>query len=895
MVGGTALDSARLSSIPPDGGPILAKGATLGRYMIIEPLGRGGMGIVYAAYDPTLDRRVAVKVLKHVSLTAGEETRLLNEGMAMAKLSHPNVVAVHDVGTFELGMFVAMELVEGETLRAWARKPHPWPEIVGMYLQAGRGLAAAHRAGIVHRDFKPDNAIVGADGRLRVVDFGLALTREDSEPTGPTWSEEGLTGTAEMAEMAGTPRYCPPEQLEGKSVDARADQYAFCASLWEALFGEPPFAGGDLLSRLAHAWDTVPRAPAGKGVPDRIVAALTRGLSPEVHDRFATMGDLLALLAPDPRKKRGLLVAAAFGAAVLAAALSSAAARVLGPSQVCVGAEKELAGVWNDDRRAAIERALVASGKPWAHAMAVSLSKVLDTYASEWTDMRRDACEATHVRRAQSEALLDRRVECLGERAAELRSVTMRMSEPRDGLLDDAPRAVYALTPLGGCADTAALLAPIPPPADVETRAQVERVRMDLADARAMKHLGQYADAKPLLRDLVARAGATHYQPLEAEALEELGDDLEELGEVPDSVDALHRALLAAERGTDRARAASVMVGLVWDLGMDQDQYARAHEYGDHAQALLDGLGGDPSLEAVLDGYQSAVLRRERKLPEALERARTTAAKRREVLGTDHPKYASDLNNIAAVLADLGQYDEMLPLTEEAIAILAHTLGEHHPKYLTILANHAAALDLRGRSEEARVVLERALHLLAEDLGPDHFRTASVEWSLAVVEVNLGHDAVAEGYLRHALGVAEHAGINQNVGNYAATLAEVLVNEGRFEEAEASARRAMTLLEEGSDNWQSARSSLAEAVLDQGRPAEAIALLEPTLTWLENEGIKRELGRARLRLSRALTAAKRDPARARTLATQAVEALALEPAAGRDLANAKTWLDHLGT
>jgi tetratricopeptide (TPR) repeat protein len=877
--------------MPPDAEPALTRGATLGRYLIIEPIGRGGMGVVYAAYDPQLDRRVAVKVLRHASLTTGEETRLLGEGMAMAKLSHPNVVAVYDVGTFELGMFVAMELVEGDTLRAWARTPHPWREIVDMYVQAGRGLAAAHRAGLVHRDFKPDNALVGADGRLRVADFGLALARQEQVPAGPLTSDQGPLG---MAGIAGTPRYCPPEQLDGRVVDARADQYAFCASLWEALFGEPPFPGSDLLSKVAHAWDTVPLAPQGRGVPARIVDALTRGLSPDPDDRFATIDDLLAVLVRDPTKRRGRLVATALGAAVVAVALSAAATRLRGPSQVCEGAGKELAGVWNDDRRAAIDRALGATGKPWAHATAVNLSKVLDTYAHDWSEMRRDACEATHVRHAQSEALLDRRVECLQERAAELRSVTSRMAEPREGLLEDAPRAVYALTPLGGCADTRALLSPIPPPADAETRAQVERVRMDLADARAMEFLGQYADVKSLLRDEVARAASTHYLPLEAEALEVLGSDLEELGEIPDAVDALRRSLLAAERGKDRARAASVMVELVWDLGMDQDQYERAHEYGDHARAILDGLGGDPNLEAVLDGYQSAVLRRERKLPEALERARVTAAERREVVGTDHPRYASDLNNIAAILADLGQYDEMLSLTEEAIAIQAHTFGEHHPKYLSTLVNHAAALDLQGRSEEARSIAERALHLLVEDLGPDHIKVASAEWSLAVIELDLGHDAAAEGYTRHALAVAERVGVMQNVGNYAETLAEVLLNEGRFAEAEASARKALTLLEEGSDNWQTARSALAQAVLEQGRAGEAITLLEPTLEAVEKQGLRRELGRARLRLSRALTAARRDAARARALASQAVEALALEPAATRDLANARAWVERLG-
>jgi serine/threonine protein kinase len=239
----------------PDAGPALGRGSTLGRYLILDFLGVGGMGVVYSAYDPGLDRKVAIKLLRpttnaHGGTTAGR-SRLLREAQALARLSHPNVIAVHDVGTFEDQVFVAMEYAEGQTLSAWLREePRSVREIVAAFLEAGRGLAAAHAAGLVHRDFKPANVLFG-NGRARVLDFGLACTDvsresgervvalEDLPPalplppplTGDSTQDPSLNALGTPLTMTGTlmgtPAYMAPEQMAGRPVDARTDQFSF--------------------------------------------------------------------------------------------------------------------------------------------------------------------------------------------------------------------------------------------------------------------------------------------------------------------------------------------------------------------------------------------------------------------------------------------------------------------------------------------------------------------------------------------------------------------------------------------------------------------------------------------------------------------------------------------
>jgi tetratricopeptide (TPR) repeat protein len=308
-----ALQAARALERPPVS--ILPRDTPVGRYVVRERIGQGGMGVVYAAHDPELDRLVALKVLR-VDPTGDEaavRTRVQREAQALARLAHPNVVAVYDVGTSAHGIFIAMEMVDGETLRAWLRQPRPWRTVLDVFVHAGRGLEAAHHAGLIHRDFKPDNVLVGKDGRVRVTDFGLARLTGTEDTHAPTVADSPLTlSVTRTGALLGTPAYMAPEQLCGDPVDARADIFSFCVALYEALYRTRPFIGNNVAElRVAIVQNRVAKPPPSR-VPRRPQKVLARGLRAAPEERFATMGELLAALdvAARPLVRRGAALAA---------------------------------------------------------------------------------------------------------------------------------------------------------------------------------------------------------------------------------------------------------------------------------------------------------------------------------------------------------------------------------------------------------------------------------------------------------------------------------------------------------------------------------------------------------------------------------------------------------
>jgi serine/threonine protein kinase/formylglycine-generating enzyme required for sulfatase activity len=332
------------ASVADSGGEVLAKGDTVGRYLVLERLGEGAMGVVYAAYDPELDRKIALKLLRPHSGTGDRErrqARLVREAKAIAKLSHPNVVGIFDVGVHEGQVFLAMEFLGGGTLRDWvAAKKRPWREVVAMFIEVGKGLAGAHAEGLIHRDFKPDNVLLDKAGKPKVVDFGLvrlAVAAIEASNTGsneeldmdmalaetaiPTSAPIGGAALTKTGALAGTPAYMAPEQFLGKAIDERTDQFAFCVALYEALYGERPFAGETVIAIADAVTDGRVRATLkSTDVPGWVRACLLRGLRVGPAERHSGIGELLAVLANDPlaRRRRRLLWAGAATAAVAA-------------------------------------------------------------------------------------------------------------------------------------------------------------------------------------------------------------------------------------------------------------------------------------------------------------------------------------------------------------------------------------------------------------------------------------------------------------------------------------------------------------------------------------------------------------------------------------------------
>jgi serine/threonine protein kinase len=329
----------------------LPPGARVGRYVVRRLIGRGAMGAVYEASDPDLDRRVAVKLLRANALSdpARQRTRarLLREAQAMARLSHPDVITVYDVGAFGNELFVAMEYVEGETLRHWRdARPRSPAEIMTVYERAGRGLAAAHEAGLVHRDFKPDNVLIGRDGRVRVTDFGLARSVDDQEAASQgegIASSDAIVLTTTLTRtgtLVGTPAYMASEQLRGGAADARSDVFSFCVALYESLYCERPFAGSTVVAlRAAIEQGAVRAAPVLAGVPAAIRHVLLRGLRAAPDERWTTMQALLDALreaGAAPRRPRLTAGAAAGGVGLLFVGLVARSVPAVGSGDVSV-------------------------------------------------------------------------------------------------------------------------------------------------------------------------------------------------------------------------------------------------------------------------------------------------------------------------------------------------------------------------------------------------------------------------------------------------------------------------------------------------------------------------------------------------------------------------------
>ncbi|HWB78028.1 MAG TPA: serine/threonine-protein kinase, partial [Nannocystaceae bacterium] len=505
----------------------LAPGAVIGRYVVLEELGAGAMGRVYAAFDPRLDRRVALKLMRgHALLDAAPSKasqRLLREAQALARLAHPNVVAVHDVAIVGGAVAIAMEFVRGQSLREWMDERRSWREIVAVFADAGRGLAAAHAAGVIHRDFKPDNVMIGEDGRVRVVDFGLARSDLPSSDSGHELlvSHESLGDAADKsatAGVAGTPAYMAPELFGAGHADPRTDQFSFCVTLYEALHGVRPFNGSSLAELAVNASNGRIAVPSQQAdIPAWLQRVVMQGLKPLAAERHVDMTALVTALAADPSARRRR-IAIASGVALGVTALVTAVALASNRPGPCEREDDALAGVWDDAKRTAIHDALAKTGVSWAGLIQGEIDERLDAQAAAWRDMSRESCLATRVRGEQSEALLDLRAACLAMRRRELASVTDVLARADADVAREAVRVLDTLGPIAACADIGALQQAVPPPDDPEVRARVDGLRAQLTSVDALTRAGKYDDALAQVLPVKDAAAELGYAPLVAEA-----------------------------------------------------------------------------------------------------------------------------------------------------------------------------------------------------------------------------------------------------------------------------------------------------------------------------------------------------------------------------------------
>ncbi len=747
--------------------PALARGTSLGRYLIVGAIGKGGMGVVYAAYDPELDRRVAVKLLqvrKETGKGLGPEgLRLLREAQALAQLSHPNVVSVYDVGTVGERLFMAMELVEGESLREWlARVPADWRKVLPLFQGFAAGVAAAHARTLVHRDLKPENLFVGKDGRPRVLDFGLARlsAHEGGVPEEPAAPEEvelrSGSGSGALHQeltragaVVGTPPYMAPEALRGAVLDARSDQFSFCVALYEALYRHRPFPNVPFSD--PHRWQLA-EPPRGTPVPGWLRKVVLRGLSLDPAHRYESMDALAKALAADPAVGRRRLWLGAGFAAALGAAV--AVARAPAAPGMCQGAAARLAGVWDGQVSAQLSAAFLATKQPLAQDAFDHVRDGLDRYTTAWVKQHTEACEATRVRGEQSDEVLSLRMTCMEQRLREVRALTEVLRESTETVLTQAPRAVLSLTPLERCASVEALRAPVPPPASPEALAKVEALRARLPRVKALLDSGRYAKGLELAKPLVEETKATGYRPLQAEALHLLGFLEEKQGELKEAEAAYKQSLLAALAGGHRAAAALAAANLV-RASMLLLQFDQVPERGEYARVSLEALGGDALTEAYLEMALGSVQVRQGDYAGARTRFERALALRTKALGPEHPDVAAALNNIGAAVDLAGDSPAALPYFERAARIWTQALGADHPETLQAVGNLGSSRLHLGSAEQAKAENDRAIAGLRRTLGNEHPRMPSLLRNASMISDALGHHEQALAEAEEALALTE--------------------------------------------------------------------------------------------------------------------------------------------
>jgi tetratricopeptide (TPR) repeat protein/predicted Ser/Thr protein kinase len=919
----------------------LPRGATLGRYVILKRLGRGGMGVVYLAIDSELDRRVAIKVLRAETTEGGEtRARLLREAQAMAKVSHPNVIGVYDVGTFRDEVFIAMEYVSGTTLREWWTRTKPGiGAIIGAYAAAGRGLAAAHAAGILHRDFKPENVLVDERGQVKVLDFGLARL-DDSASAAPqkesvgsiALHETGLRGHGALATpltrygaIMGTPAYMAPEQLVGEVATARSDQFAFAVALYEALYGVLPFEGETMttLTSAIHAGRFRPVSTAA-GVPRGVRRVLVRGLSGAPDRRFASLDELLRELDRAVRAPKRRLVAG--GAVVAAAAVVAVAALRPAPAKLCKGAEEAFAPAWSALRADEVRREFVGSANPRGEDAFTHARALLDRYAASWVAMHTDACEATRVRGEQSEEGLDLRMACLKQRQREVKATVDLLTHADAKMVDNAVEAAAHLTPVDTCVDLAALRAPFAPPkTDQESRA-VDDLRRRLVEVQALEHAGRWEDALAMATALVDDAGRVGYGPVSAEALLYRAEAEYDLNKSSD-VETYFSAALQAEMSRHDVVAAQSWIGQL-RANSRHAAFGEAHRSARLADAAIRRAEENETLRAALLQAQGWLAYDEGQQSDGLDFARRALAMRERTLGDAHPDTLQARSDLADRLWDLGEIEQALGMYEELHRARVSLLGETHPKTVRSLDDIAEAKNELGEYGDA---VELTAKIIALSTLPSRLAVGRIDKAIALA----GTGRVEEGLATFADGMAlmKTLELPGQVSSAYSDFARALVQ--RYASAEAERMAAIALDDTGRDLekgealgvralCKERRGDVAGAVVDAqaalavkgrllGERADLIPLLARGQAFLlshrESDGLadlerafalgEKHRGDRAIRadasfaLARALVATKGDAARALQLATRSaadLEAIGMPVQA----ASVRAWMGASG-
>ncbi len=855
-------DGLRRRDAPPDalaqtadavGAPPGVARPMYGRYLVLDRLGRGGMGEVALAYDPELDRKVALKRVRARG-QPGSHERLLREAQAMAKIRHPNVVAVFDVGQHDDEVFIAMELVEGETLRSWMSGAHSTDAIVEVFAQAASGLAAAHALGIVHRDFKPDNAMIDRAGRVQVLDFGLAAS-----VVGARASSDDVS--AQTDATAGTPAYMAPEQFEGRPADAASDQFALCVALFEALHGTRPFQGEDLLAlceAVIHGRMTEPPQP--RPLPRWLDEAVRRGLAREASARWPDLDALLGAFdrgrARQRRRRRAAI-------AIAAAAPVALLAWLLGRrGEDCDDAGAAVDALWHEPARVAVLDAFAAAPTPLGRSSGAALVLALDDRAQAWRGAYQAACVLGRDGDTAAMQLADRRRVCMHEQLGAFAATLEVLAAADAAVVEHAAGLLEALPQPSGCDEPPAASKPVDP-------AVRERVLSLGASARSLLVAGKPAQAQALLTPALQELAGS------ARARAELGvlasRALRDQGHPDDALVPLEAAYLASRELDDRWLTLQVAIEYAHNhLARRQGEpallwIARARV---EAQVL-----GDARTLAMLDGHEGRALGHLGRYDDAiaLDHAALEAL---NALGLGESIEAFDvISNLGGHYFSARQFERAIAVKQDALQRATTIYGDDHPVSARIVADLGTIHGAMEQPQLARAELLRAVGMLEASVREPHPALGDTLASLAGQAARERDLVGAVAYGERAL-----ANLEPTVGRETQSVALVYNNHalalellGRHAEAVDAMRRSIEIkqrvLPADHPDLALSLSNFAELIAADGDDEQVRALFERALAIRESNRNAPRL--ATLRADFAMWLATHgDPARARVLAEQ---------------------------
>ncbi len=731
--------------------------AQIGRYKVLRAIGQGGMGSVYACYDETLDRKIAIKVLK---LNPGASrdlasARLVREGQALARLSHPNVVTVHEIGTTNSDVFVAMEHVSGTSLDVWASEPtRTWEQILEVFIQAGRGLQAAHRVDIIHRDFKPQNAMINDDGVVKVLDFGLA--RSSGEAVQMDWlesqpmDEEMSTGLEDpltrTGALVGTPAFMSPEQLLGQPVTAASDQFSFCVSLYQSLYKQFPFAieSFETLRQNVLTGDVLP-APLRTRVPTWVYRVLRRGLSRNPEARYPSMKELLSKL--DGRRTNRKAWSAGFVVCSLISGTLATSAAGASTIEVCPDSQSELQGIWDAEQASTIRQALYATESPRAEEVVEVVLPQLERYAESWRTMRNESCHA-HAEERLSSGLFDLQTACLDQRLASLEAAVELLKTPGEQL-ERLTQTAMALPNLAPCTDGELLLAEVPPPEDQDIRKRVQSHRERLARIEVLHWAGEYEQGLGEIEKIATDVAAMDYLPLRAETDLKRGFLEWELSRTTEAEQSLQRSVMTAVAAKHTRVAAQASSRLLYLRGIVLSKLEQVQHDLPLVESFNHHVSEDVELYAEYLNNTGLILARTGHLQQGHQRLKT-AHELRVRNGRSHtPLALGTLSNLANLEQESGNLREAEQTSRRSVELAKEFLGPTANATLFLTNRHAVTLIELGRVREARVQLQAIVETVQSSKRP--FLMTDALFGLAQCELKQGNPAAAREHLETAL------------------------------------------------------------------------------------------------------------------------------------------------